>query len=183
MNKSFYHFLVKFGLFNKFIVDDDDGAGGNGGGVEDIEIEDENDIEPDDEKNSSGENVGTDDILQLQQKIKDLEEDKEAREHKEALDTVLSNLKSKHPEFKAEDIENHLKELYKTDPEKAESLNNAVGYELVYLQEFAPKPVDNDEVNFGRNGGVDRRDEVRDKIKDGGSITFEDKRTLLSKYL
>lgn len=188
LKNRFYLLLASLGMFGNYVVDDD--GAGSSGDVGDIDIDDDgaDDDGADDggkeKKPSTSESSEPDDIKTLKQQIDDLKKDKEQRDKQEAHNQVVSNLQTKYPEFDADKIKNHLVEMYKTDPEKAEGLNNELGFELLYLQEFAPKNVDNDEVEFGRNnGGTSRVDEVREKVKSGGSLSFEDKRTLLGKYL
>jgi len=189
LKNRFYLLLSSLGMFGNYVVDDNGAGAGSGSDVGDVDIDD---IDDDgagadagaDKKTSPGESDEPDDIKTLKQQIDDLEKDKEQRDKQEAHKQVVSNLQTKYPEFDADKIKNHLVEMYKTDPEKAEGLNNELGFELLHLQEFAPKNVDNDEVEFGRNnGGASRVDEVREKVKSGGSLSFEDKRTLLSKFL
>ncbi len=186
--RNFHKFLLAFGIFNRFIVDDN-GAGG--GDVGDVDID--GGVNPDDgaepDKTSTGE-ISTDDFLQLKTKladadktIKELAQDKELREKKEAQTSTINNLKGKYPEFDDSKVRDFLVELHKTNPDQAQELNNAVGWELVHLQNFAPKPVDNDVVDFGRNsGGVDRKDAIYEKLNSGGKASFNDKKALLSKY-
>ncbi|MCK5111069.1 MAG: hypothetical protein KAQ94_06065 [Arcobacteraceae bacterium] len=195
MKNLFSIFWALF-MFQHYIVDggagggDDDPAGG--GDVGDVDIDDDN-LDGDDPagtggddkdgKNSTGESPSTEDVLKLQQQIKELQEDKNTRESNEAQTSILSGLKTKYPEFEASKVEEYLKELHKTDPAKAESLNNGVGWELVHLQEFAPAKIDNDDIGFGRNdGGTNRTEEIHEKLANGGSASQQDKEALLSKF-
>ena len=185
MNKHFLKILLSLGLFGSYVVDND-GAGG-GGDLGDVDIGDEGD---DPGENSTG-GSSEPDLKTLQEQLKSandaittLKEDQTTRQRAETHKQVLDDLKSRHPDFDAEKIKEHLVKLHSENPEKAESLNNAVGFELLYLQNFAPKSVNNDEVEFGRNnGGIDRSAEIMEKISNGGRASLQDKKALLGKFL
>jgi hypothetical protein len=176
--KSYFRFLLAFALFNHFIVDDD--GAGDADDIGDIDIDDEKDDEAE-IKTSTGE-ISTDELLKLKQKveksdslIEDLKKDKEVREKKEYQNSIFKGLKDKYSTFDEEKVKEHLVEMYKTNPEKAESLNDANGWELVYLQNFAPKPVENDEIDFGRNsGGVDLKEEYKEKLSSGQALSLDE---------
>ena len=190
-----FRLFIMLGIFGLFAADDggagggDDGDQGDGGDVGDRDINDDkgNPAGGDsgngggDDK-GQGQDDGSEQIKTLQQQIKDLQDDKEARENKEALNRALSDLRTRHKGFDDAKVKDHLVKLHETDPQKAAMLNNPVGWENIWLNEFAERDVNNDDPSFGRNsGGVDRRAELNEKLASGMPLSLEDQMVYFSK--
>lgn len=183
--------LVSLGLFGNYAVDDDGAGSGDDKDIGDEDIGDEDDKGAGGKEISPGEKHNTDDILKLQQEIKDskaeidtLTKDKETRETNTARDAIIAGIKQNHPEFDDSKIVERLKEIHKTDPAKAESLNNSAGWELLHIQEFAPKKVENDFFDLGRNGEYeDRSEEMMKKVEGGEWLSVEDELEVYGKLL
>ena len=191
--KKWYSFLFAFVMFNHFIVDGD-GAGSGGddaGDVGDIDINDDDIDDGDDStdktSNDKSDNNNEDsktDVDKLQKQIDELQADKTARERATATSDAIKELGDKHNGFDSNKVKEYLTELNKTNPDKANMLNNPVGWENVWLNEFASKEVDNDNPAFGRNiAPVDRSEEVLEKVKDGEWLSVEDELQVYGKHL
>jgi hypothetical protein len=103
-------------------------------------------------------------------------------ERAKAVDSLVDEIKTRHADFDGDKVRNYLVELNKTDRAKAESLNNPVGWELLHLQNFAAKDVQNDFFNHGRGGQVvDRSSELLERVQDGLSVA--DEAVVLAKLL
>lgn len=100
-----------------------------------------------------------------------------------AITKATEDIAARVPDFKLSEVHAHLKELHKTDPARAEALNNPAGWEMVWKAEIAPARVEADAVNHGRKAADDpERDGIVSKIRSGdGSIN--DHAKLLEKYL
>lgn len=170
-----FKFLFAILMFNRFIIDDD----GAGGDIGDIEIDDINPATNGDDTKST---PSTDEILTLQKTVKELQDNLAAKEEEEARKSILTGLQKSYPTFEADKVKEFLIELHKTNPQKAQELNTPLGWELIHLQNFEPKKGNNDYVDFGRNGGIDRSGEVLEKLDNGGRATLQDKKALLGKY-
>ncbi len=185
---KFFSFLTLFMMFNHYVVDDTAG----GGDIGDIDIDDDDGIDGADDgtdnssngnSNNSNESGKSDEIDKLKKQVDDLQADKTSRDNTDATNTAVAQLQSKHQGFESNKVQEYLTELNKTDPEKANSLNNPIGWENVWLNEFAPANVDNDNPAMGRNvAPVDRSDEIREKLSNGGSASSNDKKALLGKF-
>jgi uncharacterized protein (UPF0335 family) len=185
-----FAFLKQLGLFGSYIVDDEGAGAGDIDDIGDIDIDDiSDDTDPKDggepnpkdgeDQTSTG---GSEDIEALRKQIEELQADKEARESAEAQNQAIAQLQNQYDGFDSKAVKDYLVELNKTDPEKAESLNNQVGWENVWLTQIAPK-VNNDVVSFGRNvPPVDRTEEVLEKVNNG-TVTFADEQDVLGKLL
>ncbi len=63
-------------------------------------------------------------------------------------------------------------------------LNNPIGWENIYLKEFARKDVNNDNPEFGRNEPpVDRSEDILKKVEDGEWLSADDEVEVYGKYL
>lgn len=178
-----FKFLFALLRLQNFVVDD----AGAGGGVGDIDIDDDDndDVTPPatPPKTSTGESASTEDLLALQKKVKDLENNLTTKEIEETRKSIISGLKTTYPTFDEQKIKDYLVELHKKDPDKATALNTPIGWELIHNKEFEPKKGNNDYIDFGRNGGgVDRSQEVLEKLDKGGRATLQDKKALLGKF-
>jgi hypothetical protein len=187
---TLFNFLFSFMMFN-YIVDDNGAGGGDDIDIGDIDISDD-DIDDNsadtDKKAEQNSNNTTDDsksdIETLKKELDELKADKEQRESEVATNKAISELSSKHNGFDSNKVKEYLVGLNKTDPEKANMLNNPVGWENVWLNEFASVDVDNDNPNFGRNiTPVDRSEEVLEKVKDGEWLSVDDELEIIGKYL
>ena len=67
-----------------------------------------------------------------------------------AITKATEDIAARVPDFKLSEVHAHLKELHKTDPARAEALNNPAGWEMVWKAEIAPATVTPDPVNHGR---------------------------------
>ena len=100
-----------------------------------------------------------------------------------AVSKAEAEIVSRNPGFKLNEVHAYLKEIHKTDPNRAESLNNPAGWEMVYKAEIAPAKVEADAVNHGRKAADNpERDGIISKIKSGdGSLS--DRAKLYEQYL
>ncbi len=183
--KKWYSFLFAFVMFNHFIVDGD-GAGNGGDGdvdIGDVDIGDSTDKTSKEKENNTNEDSKSD-VDKLQKQVDELTADKTARESETATSNAIKELGDKHNGFDSNKVKEYLTELNKTNPDKANMLNNPVGWENVWLNEFAHKEVDNDNPAFGRNiAPVDRSEEVLEKVKDGKWLSVEDELQVYGKHL
>lgn len=174
---NFFHFLKRFGIFGFFAVDDEDGggAGGEDNDKFDVGVDDE-DGEKGKGKEENSNTVANDErVKELESQIEKLSKTVDDRENERELNNVFDGLASKHDGFKREDITKYLQELHKTDPKKAEELNSPLGFENIYLMEFAPKEVDNDDFDPARNvDPVKRSEELETKIESGEMLSLSE---------
>ena len=179
--KFFSVFSFLFSFLTLFIVDPKDGGGSD----------DTKDGEGDGSGGSDDSSTGDGDSSGGSDDPKDGEESELQRlkrivyenERIKAVTSVVSEIKSRLKDFDENKIRNYLLELKKTDPQKAEQFNNPVGWELIHLQHFADKEVDNDYFNHGRGGeSVDRSAEIYARVKNGG-VSRADEAIALRKLL
>ena len=188
-----FRFLFAFMMLNHFIIDGEGaGSGGDdaGGDIGDIDIDDENngaDDEADKTSKEKDNNINEDsknDMATLKKELDELKADKEKRESDTAVNIAIKELGDKHNGFDSNKVKEYLTGLNKTNPDKANMLNNPVGWENVWLNEFASKEVDNDNPAFGRNiAPSDRSEEVLEKVKDGEWLSVEDELQVYGKHL
>ncbi len=177
-------FLAHLGLFGSYVVENE-GAGGDGANDEfDDEFDDAN---PDDDNsnddNSNDDNSDDDNSDETSKRIADLEKKLEEQEQDKLYHSTISEIKEKHKDFDENKIKNFLSELHKTDPQKAKSLNNPLGWEVIHNDNFSKKAVDNDNPNFGRNvDPVERATEVFEAVK-SGTVTLADEQDVMGKLL
>lgn len=99
------------------------------------------------------------------------------------MSQAIASIKASHGDFDEKKVHEHLKTLAKTDPAKAQAYNNPIGWEAVWLS-IRPKAVDNDPFSGSRKtDGVDRRDEIYDKVKKGEVISVDDQAQVLRSLL
>ena len=179
----FKHFklLFAFLFFTSFIVEDAAGGGDDSGDddIDDIDItddiDDENIDDTDKKAKANSNNANGTDSTSLQSTVKDLQARIQARDDADLLAATLSDLGKKHQGFDSNKVKEYLIELNKKDPERANSLNNPIGFENVWLTEFKENSVKNDSPNYGRNvTPVDRSEEVLEKVKNGEVLTLQD---------
>ncbi len=178
---NFFHLLMMLGIFGLFA---DDGSGAGGGVDEhDFNIDDE-DIEPTPPKKEEVTTpIQNDEPTDEQKRIKALEDQLEEQDAQKAFNDSINELKSKHDGFDENKVEEYLKKLHETNPNKANELNNKVGWELIWATELKPKDVENDNPNLGRNiDPVERASEVLDAVASGG-VTLADEQEVMSKFL
>lgn len=147
---SLFKILGVLGMFGLSV----DGGDGGGGGSDtppantppadnshrDADISDDDLKENDDSK-----------IKDLEEKLKNLDEIVSKDVQQKAVDNAVKNIKTDYPSFDETKIIDKLKEIQKTDPKRAESLNNPAGWELLHLKFFQTREVDNDDFDAGRN--------------------------------
>lgn len=173
MFRHLYLLFAITGLFGSFITDNE--AGGS------IDYESYDSDIDDDEPEASGEEdnkVVADDSKELDSIMKRLE-DAEMKlatsEQEKMVSAEISRLSQEHKGFNADAVKSKLKEIHKTDPEKAAMLNNPIGWENLWLKELAPKDVNNDDISFGRNvDPVDRHEEFIEKINSGEGLSLDE---------
>ncbi len=176
---SFFSFLFSFMIFKAV---DDAGAGNDDGVDTDDKSTDKDDVDGSDSDNNSDKD-SKDDVDDTQSELERLREIVDANEAKKAVQTIISEIKTRHGDFDEDKIVAYLEELKATNPARAEALNNPVGWELIHTQEFTAKEVENDFFNHGRGGEhIDRTDELLEKVEKGG-ISRAEEAVVLSKYL
>jgi hypothetical protein len=176
----FWKFLLSFFLFTHYIVDND-GAGGDDDGADD----DIGDIDIDQEEEKKEDKKEPPNELEtIKKELADLRAKEEARDNDQATQNAISEIKGKYADFDANKVKEFLVNLNKTDPKKANALNNPIGWENIYLTQFAPKNVENDDVSFGRNvDPVERGEEVMERVKNGEIISVDDELSIYGKLL
>lgn len=176
---KFFKFLFVILMLKHCIVD----GTGAGGDVGDVDIDDIDDIDDgatppagdDVNKTSTGESVSTEDILNLRKELNEVKSSLNAKEIEEARNSIIAGFKKTYPTFDENKVKDYLVELSKTKPELAKELNTPVGWENIFLKEFAPKEVKNDYVDFGRNaGGVSKKEEFQEKLKAGHTLSIDE---------
>lgn len=177
--KKLNKFLFAFLMLQHFIVDDDGAGSGFDDDIEvdDIDIDDDIDDKDTSSKDKDDNNTGDKNstIKSLQEKLSALEESVTARDNADKVASTINALKTKHDGFDDSKVKDYLVELNKTDPERANDLNNPIGWENVWLTQFKQKEVDNDNPNFGRNiEPVDRSEEVEERANRGDILSIED---------
>lgn len=149
------NFLFRL-LFCFFSIIDDDGGGGDGDAPQ---ATDNQNTDPStapqqqDAANTPPPAVNDNDTVKINKS--DFEYIKSIVEEKRNADSIAaadSAIKTHLPDFDLQKVGNHLKELAKTEPEKAAALNNPTGWMIVHnqLKSGNPAPVA-DAVNHGRN--------------------------------
>jgi len=183
MNK-FYRFLFALCSFNSFIVDDAAGGSDDDIDIDDIDIDDEDDANTDSNSNDNSNNNDESNSTSLEDTVKALQAKIQAREDADLLTNTLNELGEKHKGFDSSKVKDYLVELNKTDPERANALNNPIGFENIWLTQFRENTVDNDNPNFGRNvKPVDRSEEINEKISSGETLTIQDEIAFYGKDL
>jgi hypothetical protein len=189
---TIFSFLWSMMMFQNYIVDNDGAGGGDDNtDIGDIDINDDdidnNNDDTDkkaDENQHNNDNDSKSDIETLKKELEELKADKEQRESEIAINHAIKELSQKHQGFDSEKIKGYLIELNKTNPEKANMLNNPVGWENIWLNEFATANVNNDSPSFGRNvAPVDRSEEVLEKVKSGEWLSVDDELEIYGKHL
>ncbi len=120
----------------------------------------------------------------LKNQIKELNDDKQIRENELAINNAIKELSEKHKGFDSNKVKDYLVELNINNPKKANMLNNPVGWENIWLNEFSSKEVNNDNPSYGRNVAlVDRSEEVLEKVNNGEWLSVEDELEVYGKHL
>lgn len=143
---SLFRILGALGMFGLSIDGGDGGGGGDNPPAGDNPLGDE-DIKDNDVLDGDKDNK----LKDLESKVKSLDEIVTKKQQEEAVNTAVSNIKKDYPTFDDKKILDKLNEINKTDPKRAEALNNPAGWELLHLKYFQPKDVDNDDFDGGRN--------------------------------
>lgn len=169
---SFFSFLFSF--MTLWAVADD-GAGSSSEGNES-----EGGSESEGNTNGGNEENEEDDTKAELARLKSIVDE---NERIKAVNTAVLEIQSRHGDFDENKIRNYLLALKESDPRKFQELNNPIGWELIHLQNFAAKEVDNDDFNIGRGGEpVDRSAEIFEQVQKGG-VTRADEALALGKYL
>lgn len=188
-----FRFLAGLVFLHAFVVDD---AGG-GSGESDDNIDDIGNLDLDgaDGDGADGDGDGADgdganddgdgandEVKTMQKTIEEQQKFIDEQRNKEAVQTAVSEIKAKHNDFDESKVLEHLKKLHETDPQKAQMLNNPVGWENIWY-EIRPVKPSNDPFSHARNTEpVDRDSDVFDAVKAGG-VTLSDEKDVLGKYL
>lgn len=139
-------------------------AGGDGGGAAGVD--------------NKGAGAGADDskLANMEAKLQKQQEFIDAQQNKEKVRVAIDGLKGQYDDFDETKVLNYLNELQKTDPEKAASLNNPLGWENIYLTQFQTKEPENDHPTLGRNvKPVNRKDDLQAKIDKGETLSLNEK--------
>ncbi len=191
MMRAIFKLFPLLFLFSYIVPDD--GAGG--GEMEDIgkEIDDIGDMELDDiedediekeEDKDKEEPKSKNEVEELKRELEELKKDKQERENEKAVQSAVSEIKSKYDDFDIEKIKSYLIELKKTDPDKAEMLNSPLGWENIHLTQIRAKEVKNDSTAYGRNvKPVDRSEEIDEKIQNGDFLSINDEASYFGNLL
>jgi len=130
---------------------DDSGAGGDDiDDIGDFDIGDDEDVTPPDETpqtppdNKEGESI-------INSEIEELKAFKSQMEAERATNEAVASLVQKYPDFDANKVAEYLGTIAKEHgDDKAESLNNPLGWENIYLTQFKKEPSSSDPFDRGR---------------------------------
>jgi len=189
-----YKFL--FSLMLLKIVDEN----GAGSVYDDLEIDDNVDdtLNSNEEQNKEEEKTlanmklekkisrtDNEESLEVEELKKQLEENQkyiDEQKNIQAINDSVADIKSRISDFDVDAVYNYLKDMNKTNPQKASLYNNPIGWENIWYQIRAQNPR-NDNVHFGRNTQmVNRDDEVFSLVK-SGSASIKDEADVLGKLL
>jgi hypothetical protein len=182
MFKNFNLLFLMMGLFGSFVVDDSVGGSEVDFESYDMDVDDGDDANatesqeatttPQAKEVTEPESKETDEIIK---RLEEAEAKLQAQEQERLVQTEIQRLSSEHKGFDADAVKSKLKEIHKTDPQRAEMLNNPVGWENLWLKELAPKSANNDDISFGRNvDPIDRQEEFMEKINSGEGLTLDE---------
>lgn len=100
-----------------------------------------------------------------------------------AVNSAVADIKSRIGDFDLSQVHDHLKEIHKSNPERAAALNTPAGWELLWKAELASKSVSADAVNAGRNvDGEGGRSALIERVKNGDASVHE-RASIFEKYL
>lgn len=177
-------FLAAFGIFGFFI--DGDGAGGSDTKEDehdkfDVPIKEEVEKEVEKEVKEEKKYPQSDEIAK---RLEDAEQKLLEMEEQKTVQNEIKKLSKKHKGFDSQKVKEKLEEIAKTDSDLAEMYNNPIGWENLWINDLAPKKVENDQPEYGRNvDPVERRDEILQKVQSGGIASLDEKASVLGKYL
>lgn len=176
--------LKRLGMFGSYI-DGEQGAGGDEGNPNPAtgegEDNDKFDVDLADLKKDNEESKTK--AEDLEKRLADAEAKLKEAETEKTVQAEIKRLSDKHTGFDASAVKEKLEEIAKTDPDRAEELNSPTGWELLWVTELAPKHVDNDNPNFGRNvPPVDRSEEILKKVEETGVVSLADKKNVLRDF-
>lgn len=164
-----------------------------GGGVGDVDIDDAAPAEDSGEEapaEGSGEEASAEAPAQsssdLQAQIDELKARENARieadEQQKKYTNAMESIKSEIPDFDEKLVVSALRELQKTDPDKAEEYNSIAGFKL-YWREHSEKIAKSDPTNDGSHSGSGgSRGDLISKVK-RGEASVDERASLLEKYL
>ena len=151
MNRKFGIFAVFFSFFSLmlFRVVDDDGVGADD--IGDFVIEDDEPKSDDKPEQKEEPLAKPTEIEEIENKeIEELKAFKEELERERAVNEAVAELTEKYPSFNVNEIATELQRIAKEEgEEKAEALNNPLGWENLYLTKFK-KDEDDDTPAFDR---------------------------------
>lgn len=161
-------FMVRFGEDDGMGGADDGDAGGDDGKA--------SPAEPTPPNNNDSVTLSREELAQLTAPMQELLQER-------AVNNAVSDIKGRFGDFDLNAVHTHLKELHKSDPAKAEALNNPAGWELIWEAKLSPKSVTADAVNSGRNVDADGgRGALVDRVKNGEASVHE-RASLFEKYV
>ena len=100
-----------------------------------------------------------------------------------AVSRAQAEIVARNPDFNLTAVHAHLKEIHKSDPARAEALNNPAGWEMLWKAELASAKVEADAVNHGRKAADNpERDGIISKIRSGDG-SLGDRANLFEQYL
>ena len=168
------------GLAGSFVVEDEAGGGGDDNDESGNDLIDDKDLD----NNAADSKKETDDkISKMQEKLDSQTEYIQGQKNQEATSAAVAEIKAKHSDFDEAKVYEHLKELAKTDPEKAELLNTPIGWENTW-NDIKPKEVENDDPYLARNvGEEDRSEDLLKSLHTDGAISVTDQAEILGNLL
>lgn len=132
-------FLAAWFSFFTFSIVDDEGAGSDEpDDIGDFVIEDDDPVnEPDEKPDKAEPKEETKEPTDLEKQVEELRIFKEEQEAREATANAVAELSTKYPDFSADAVAKYLAEVAeKEGTEKADALNNPLGWENIYLTQF-----------------------------------------------
>lgn len=178
------HFLKLLMMAMVMFIVDDEGGGGEGSGVTPTPDGGSGDGVP--TASAQHEAGGDGDTVTVPksfiEQVASMHNTVTAIETERMVNSAVTDIKARNPDFDVDKVKNHLIELKKTDPEKAAALNNPQGWELLWMRDISEKDVGGDDVNHGRKHTGDSRRDLIDRIRSGEADAGE-RASLLGKYL
>jgi len=157
----FWVFAFFFSMMSFFVVDDNE-AGGDDGEIDDdigdFDIDDD-ELDDGDEKTdkkqkeppSDDESKKQDDDKdEIKKRLEEIEKQQQEIAAQRELLRVESELSKKYDGFSLEKIHQKLVEMEEKNPGSGEQYNNPLGFELIWLKEFAKNKKDVDGFDMGR---------------------------------
>lgn len=175
-------YLLSFLLFSCFFIVEDEPGGGD---IADEEIDDDqlDNETPGENTPKTNDEPPNSELETLKNTVKTQGEFIQAQQNEKAVNEAVAKIKEKHADFDQSKVYDHLKELAKTDPERAQALNNPIGWENVW-HDIKPVEPNNDEFYLGREvSPADQNEEIYEKLNNEGSISVDEEMLLYGKHL